>query len=114
MAPVVNVEIYADIICPWCYIGKKRLEAAFAKRPEIIPNYIWRCFLLNPSMPKRGMNRQSYIRGKFGNAGQTVYQKIAVAGLQSGIKFNFDQIKAPQIADSHIDTYWQLQLSTKI
>ena len=93
MKQIVNVEFYADIICPWCYIGKKRLDAAFSRRPQVIPNYIWRCFLLNPSMPEKGMNRQAYIRRKFGSAAQTVYNKIATAGHQSGIIFNFDRIK---------------------
>ena len=93
MTQVVDVEIYADIICPWCYIGKKRLNAAFAERPQIIPRYIWRCFLLNPSMPSEGMNRQDYIMGKFGNAANEVYSRIAAAGQESGIAFNFDKIK---------------------
>ena len=93
MTQVVDVEIYADIICPWCYIGKKRLVAAFAERPQIVPRYIWRCFLLNPSMPPEGMNRQDYITGKFGNSANEVYSRIAAAGQESGIKFNLDQIE---------------------
>ena len=102
MKQIVNVEFYADIICPWCYIGKKRMDAAFARRPQIIPHYIWRCFLLNPSMPKKGMNRQAYMRGKFGSAAQTVYNKIAAAGQQSGINFNFDRIKnTPDSRNTH-------------
>tara|TARA_B100001057_G_C22595799_1_gene850786 strand:- start:64 stop:744 length:681 start_codon:yes stop_codon:yes gene_type:complete len=93
MTQYLDVEIYADIICPWCYIGKKRLDAAFIERPRIIPRYIWRCFLLNPSMPEAGMSRQSYLMGKFGNSASAVYRRIASAGRQSGINFNFDQIK---------------------
>ena len=93
MTQCLDVEIYADIICPWCYIGKKRLDAAFMKRPQITPRYIWRCFLLNPSMPEEGMSRQAYLVGKFGNAASAVYSRIASAGRQSGINFNFDRIK---------------------
>ena len=93
MTQYLDVEIYADIICPWCYIGKKRLDAAFTERPQITPRYIWRCFLLNPSMPEDGMSRQAYLMGKFGNAARAVYSRIASAGCQSGIDFNFDQIK---------------------
>ena len=93
MAKVIDVEIYSDIICPWCYIGKKRLDAAFAQRPKIIPRYIWRCFLLNPSMPEEGMDRKAYIMGKFGNNANAVYNRIAAAGHESGINFNFGQIK---------------------
>ncbi len=93
MTQYLDVEIYADIICPWCYIGKKRLEAAFLERPQITPRFIWRCFLLNPSMPEGGMSRQAYLMGKFGNTASTVYSRIASAGRQSGINFNFDRIK---------------------
>jgi predicted DsbA family dithiol-disulfide isomerase len=93
MTTVIDVEIYADIICPWCYIGKKHLAAAFAARPSLTPRYIWRCFLLNPSMPEDGMDRQAYLLGKFGNAANAVYGRIAAAGLDSGISFNFDRIK---------------------
>ena len=93
MTQYVDVEIYADIICPWCYIGKKRLDAAFAARPHVTPHYIWRCFLLNPTMPSAGMDRQVYLIGKFGNAAKAVYGRINDAGLESGIAFNFDRIK---------------------
>ena len=89
---IVNVEIYADIICPWCYIGKKRLDAAFAKRRHVTPRYIWRGFLLNPGMPAEGMDRQAYLHNKFGSAAATVYGRVAAAGLDSGIAFNFDKI----------------------
>ena len=89
---IVNVEIYADIICPWCYIGKKRLDSAFAERRHVTPRYIWRGFLLNPGMPAEGMDRQGYLHNKFGSATAAVYGRIAAAGLDSGIAFNFDKI----------------------
>ena len=89
---IVNVEIYADIICPWCYIGKKRLDAAFAARRHVTPRYIWRGFLLNPGMPAEGMDRQAYLHNKFGSAAAAVYGRIAAAGLDNGIAFNFDKI----------------------
>ena len=89
---IVNVEIYADIICPWCYIGKKRLDAAFAARRHVTPHYIWRGFLLNPGMSAEGMDRQAYLHNKFGSAAAAIYGRIAAAGLDSGIAFNFDKI----------------------
>ena len=102
MTQCLDVEIYADIICPWCYIGKKRLDAAFMERPQITPRYIWRCFLLNPSMPEDGMSRQAYLMGKFGNAASAVYSRIASAGRHSGIDFNFDRIKrTPDSRQTH-------------
>ncbi|MEC8309057.1 MAG: DsbA family oxidoreductase [Pseudomonadota bacterium] len=88
----VSVEIFADVICPWCYIGKRRLDAAFAARPEIRPSYVWRTFLLNPTMPPEGMGREAYLSAKFGNSAAAVYGRIAAAGLDSGIEFRFDSI----------------------
>jgi len=93
MQKIINVEIYADIICPWCFIGKKRLDKAFLMRPNITPRYIWRCFLLNPRMPRVGMDRQDYLNGKFGHEKKTIYSQIAAAGIESGINFNFDLIQ---------------------
>ncbi|MEC7304966.1 MAG: DsbA family oxidoreductase [Pseudomonadota bacterium] len=89
----IQVEIYADVICPWCYIGKRRLDLAFAQRPEIRPAYVWRAFLLNPTMPSTGMDRAAYLSAKFGNSAAAVYGRIAAAGLDSGIDFRFDSIK---------------------
>ena len=89
----INVEIYADIICPWCYIGKRRLEDAFVKRPDITPVYHWRAFLLNPTMPRDGMDRNAYLHAKFGHSAAAVYGRIATAGLDSGISFRFDDIR---------------------
>lgn len=88
----IQVEIYADVICPWCYIGKRRLDLAFAQRPDVRPAYIWRAFLLNPTMPVAGMDRAAYLSAKFGNSAAAVYGRIAAAGLDSGIEFRFDAI----------------------
>ena len=88
----LRIEIFADVICPWCYIGKKRLDAALAQRPHITPRIVWRTFLMNPTMPVDGMHRASYLAAKFGHSAAAVYGRIAAAGLDSGIRFNFDAI----------------------
>jgi len=93
MTTQINVDIFADIICPWCYIGKTRLDQAFARRPDITPVFRWRSFLLNPSMPVEGMNRQAYLTAKFGHAASAVYGRIAMAGLDAGIEFQFSKIE---------------------
>ena len=87
------VDVFSDIICPWCYIGKTRLEEAFAQRPNIVPEYRWRCFLLNPTMPAGGMDRTAYLTAKFGHAANAVYGRIAQAGDEAGIAFQFSNIK---------------------
>jgi len=102
MTAIIDIDIFADIICPWCYIGKKRLEAAFAMRPNITPRYRWRTFLLNPTMPQQGMDRQAYLHAKFGPAASAVYARISNAGSESGIDFNFMDIeKTPDTRPIH-------------
>ena len=89
----LTIEIFADVICPWCYIGKRRLDAALAARPHVRPQIIWRAFLLNPTMPKEGMRRSAYLAAKFGHSAAAVYGRAAAAGMDSGIHFNFDAIE---------------------
>ena len=98
------VDNYSDTICPWCFIGKRRLERALAVRPQ--PNVIfrWRPFQLNPDMPFEGMERQTYLALKFGGAenAQRVYDHIASAGDEEGIPFNFAGIRrTPNTLNSH-------------
>ena len=93
MKAKLKIEIFADIICPWCYIGKKRLENALSERPEIDVNIEWKGFLLNPSIPQYGVDRRQYLLTKFGHAASSVYSRIEQAGKLSGIDFNFDAIQ---------------------
>lgn len=88
----LTIDVYSDIICPWCYIGKKRLEEALAQRPGLSASIRWRAFLLNPSMPRGGMDRQHYLKQKFGEASNAVYDRIAMAGKDAGIDFAFNDI----------------------
>ncbi len=92
-ATQLTIDVYADIICPWCYIGKRRLETALQERPQLAVKVNWRAFLLNPSMPPQGMDRQAYLTAKFGHAASAVYGRIAMAGLDVGIPFAFSDIK---------------------
>ena len=98
------VDIYSDSICPWCLIGKRRLERALAVRPQPDVVFRWRPFQLNPDMPAEGMERQRYLALKFGGAdnAQRVYDHIASAGEEEGIPFNFAGIKrTPNTLNAH-------------
>ena len=100
----MHIDIYSDTICPWCYIGKRRLERALAERPQPELTLTWRAFQLNPDMPAEGMDRQTYLQLKFGgpdNARQ-VYDRVREAGRQEAIPFAFDAIaRTPNTVDSH-------------
>ena len=100
----MQIDIYSDTICPWCFIGKRRLERALAERPEAAPAVTWRAFQLNPEMPAPGMDRRTYLQLKFGgpeNAKQ-VYDRVREAGRQEQIPFAFEAIaRTPNTIASH-------------
>lgn len=100
----MRIDVIFDTVCPWCYIGKRRLEAALAQHGTEGIEIYWNAFLLNPDIPPDGMDRRAYMRAKFGgeSRAQRVYSAIARAGLSIGIEFNFDEIDwTPNTIDSH-------------
>jgi predicted DsbA family dithiol-disulfide isomerase len=100
----MHIDIISDVICPWCFIGKRRLERALKLRPELEVSMSWRAFQLNPDMPPEGMNRQEYLAAKFGGAGQArrIYAAVEQAGASEGIDFAFDRIRrTPNTVDAH-------------
>lgn len=98
------IEIVSDVVCPWCYIGRRRLQRALALRPDLSYRLLWRVFQLNPEMPSQGIDRQAYLAAKFGgvqHAGR-VYDAIAKAGESEGIAFRFDRIRrTPNSLNAH-------------
>jgi predicted DsbA family dithiol-disulfide isomerase len=91
---MIRIDIVSDAICPWCYIGKRRLERALASEgaEEIVAG--WRPFQLNPDMPAEGMDRKEYLRLKFGSdTGGERYKHVIAAGLEEGIPFDFAAMK---------------------
>ncbi len=100
----MQIDIIFDTICPWCFIGKRRLEAALRQRPNVNAEIIWHAFLLNPDMPPEGMDRQEYMVIKFGGESRSrrVNNAIIEAGKTVGIEFNFDHVgRMPSTVDSH-------------
>lgn len=100
----MRIEIVSDVICPWCFIGKRRFEQALARHPLPDLEIAWRPFELNPDMPRQGMARADYVAAKFGSVerGQSVYDRVAEAGRESGIEFAFDRMtRIPNTLDAH-------------
>jgi predicted DsbA family dithiol-disulfide isomerase len=99
------LDVFSDPVCPWCFIGKRRLERALrefpdAKRPQIR----WRAFMLNPDMPPEGMERNAYLALKFGSSQRAMelYDTIAQAGYQEDILFAFGEIyRTPSTVLAH-------------
>lgn len=104
----LQLEIVSDIVCPWCYIGKRRMEAAldlFAKaHPEQpTPQFSWLPFQLNPDMPAAGMSRADYLQRKFGSPdGGGIYERVSGEGKKEGLDFDFTAIaRQPNTLKAH-------------
>lgn len=99
----LRVDVIADLICPWCYLGKRRLDDALAAvhGPSAVS---WYPFQLNPTMPAEGMDFDEYLASKFGDASvvQPGLDHLIHAGRREGIHFRFDRIKrVPNTLDAH-------------
>lgn len=107
-AQPITIDIVSDVICPWCFIGKRRLEKALAQLPEVHARVRWRPFLLDPTIPEGGMDRATYLTHKFGpEGGKAVYNRIRVAGAEEGIAFAFEKIRnTPNTTDAHRLLHW--------
>jgi predicted DsbA family dithiol-disulfide isomerase len=101
------IEVVSDVVCPWCFIGKRRLEGALAlyarERPDAPPPAVtWRPFQLNPGLPPEGMARADYVARKFGPRGGAVYDRVSAVGREVGIDFAFDRIaRQPNTLAAH-------------
>ena len=100
----MEIDIIFDTVCPWCFIGKKRLENALASRPQITVKPNWKLFLLNPEMPTEGIDRTAYLIKKFGSEARInhIYGAIGEAGQSVEIDFAFERINTtPNSMNSH-------------
>jgi predicted DsbA family dithiol-disulfide isomerase len=109
----MKIEIYSDLICPWCYIGKRRMQAALKLLDkEFTPKIVWRPFQLNPDMPIEGMNRKAYRTKKFGSWERSLVMdaEVAVTGKGLGIEFNYHKVlMTPNTLAGHRLLWWAEQ-----
>jgi predicted DsbA family dithiol-disulfide isomerase len=100
----IEVQLIADLACPWCHIGLARLNRARAARPDLPVRVRWWPFMLNPNLPPDGMDRAAYVRLKFGGeaAARQVYERIREAGRQDAIEFAFERMtRTPSTLAAH-------------
>ncbi len=101
----IQIDVFSDPICPWCFIGRRRLSQALQTRPDIKATTFWRPFQLNPDMPELGMDRDAYLLAKFGDTNRVSKQQsdIIRTGEIVGIHFAFDKIKrTPNTLPAHL------------
>jgi predicted DsbA family dithiol-disulfide isomerase len=109
----LKIDVVSDIVCPWCFIGKRKLEVALAQldksEPALGIEVRWHPFQLNPDLPADGISRASYVERKFGGAERAaqVYARVTDAGEAVGIPFRFDRIeRQPNTLDGHRLIAW--------
>jgi predicted DsbA family dithiol-disulfide isomerase len=109
MPTPLTIDVVSDVVCPWCYVGKRRLEVALAARHDIVPDVRWRPFFLDPTVPRSGKPRIDYITGKFGGVEKITpgHQRLAGLGKEAGIDFDFGAIEfQPNTLDAHRVIAW--------
>ena len=100
----MKIDIISDTVCPWCFIGKRRLERAIAMRPEMVPAVNWYPFQLNPEIPEEGIERELYLSLKFGGIerAKEIYRAVGEASASEDLDFNLSAIKRmPNSLRSH-------------
>lgn len=98
------LDVYSDVVCPWCYIGEKRLAKVLAERPDLEAEVRWRPFQLQPGMPRGGLPWAEFTRRKFGgeDGAKAAFARVIAAGEPDGIHFDFDRVaSAPNTVDAH-------------
>jgi len=99
----IHIEVYSDVVCPWCYVGKRRLERALTSVGGET-HVTWRPFQLNPTMPLGGMNRTAYLKAKFGSleAFGRMEEQLLAAGADEQIPFAFEKVaRTPNTFAAH-------------
>lgn len=103
--PAANLDIVSDVVCPWCYIGKHRLQQGLKRLEGVVDlNIRWRPFELNPGLPVAGMDRAEYCTAKFGSLANAnkIYNNIAAAAREDGLPINVDRInRTPNTRAAH-------------
>ena len=105
----MQIDVVSDTVCPWCFIGKRRLARALELRPEIDFDVRWRPYLLDPNVPRGGFDRRTYMKAKFGEGPnvQAMSEALRETGRDEGIDFAFDRIeRRPNTLDSHRLVRW--------
>jgi len=103
------IDVISDVVCPWCYLGKRRLESALKLRSDIETEIHWRPYLLNPQVPREGMARVDYLSRKFGSDERfrPAHERLTRLGKEEGVEFHFERIvRQPNTLDAHRVIGW--------
>lgn len=104
----LRIDVVSDVICPWCFLGKRRLDKALAMVPEVNAEVIFRPFFLDPTIPPDGMDRRAYMVAKFGEERlKTIHDPLIAAGREDGVPYEFGKItRTPNTLNAHRLLRW--------
>jgi predicted DsbA family dithiol-disulfide isomerase len=105
----LQIDVVSDVVCPWCFIGKRRLEKALALKPEIPVEVRYHPYFLNPWVPREGMSREEYLTTKFGSVEryEGIAGRVAAAAAAEGLTYAVDKLKRqPNTTDAHRLILW--------
>lgn len=105
----ITIDLVSDVVCPWCYVGQKRLEKAVSALPDLDVEIRWRPYQLDPTIPPEGKDRKAYMLAKFGTEARLreIHGRIEPIGKAEGIDFDFDAITvSPNTLDAHRVVRW--------
>jgi len=105
----VRVDVVSDVVCPWCFIGKRRLEKALALKPDIPVEVHYRPYFLNDWIPREGISREQYLTTKFGSVEryQGIAGRVQAAARAEGLTYAVDKIsRQPNTTDAHRLIHW--------
>ena len=105
---MITIAVVSDVICPWCFLGKRRLDKALSLIPEVKTEVVFRPFFLDPTIPVQGLSRQEYMESKFGKARlKTIHDPLIAMGKEDGVPYHFDKItRTPNTLDAHRLIRW--------
>ena len=109
MTQPLTIDVVSDVVCPWCFIGKKRLEKAIALRPDIAVEVRWHPYFLNDWVPREGISRDEYLTKKFGSPERykSIAGRVADAAAAEGLTYNVGGIaRQPNTLDCHRLILW--------
>ena len=105
----VRIDVVSDVVCPWCFIGKRRLEKALALKPDVPVEVHWHPYFLNDWIPREGISREQYLTTKFGSAERYkgIAQRVSTAAAAEGLHYAMDRIsRQPNTLDAHRLIKW--------
>ena len=109
----VRIDVVSDVVCPWCFIGKRRLEQAIALAPDVPVEVHYHPYFLNDWIPPQGISRNEYLTKKFGSPERykDIAGRVSAAAAQEGLTYAIDKVnRQPNTTDSHRLIHWADQI----